>query len=55
MKIQCTFLENILKDPHQIKNVVEEIQGKRRIKRVYNVMVLPQRPKREEFTNVVHL
>ena len=55
VKIQCTFLENILKDPHQIQNVVEEIQGKRRIKRVYNVMVVPQRPKREEFTNVVHL
>ncbi len=55
MKIQCTFLENILKDPHQIQNVVEELQGGKRIKRVYNVMLVPQRPYREEFTNVFHL
>ena len=55
VKIQCTFLENILKDPHQIQNVIEEIQGKRLIKRVYNVMVVPKRHKREEFVNVVHL
>ena len=55
VKIQCKFLENILKDPYQIQNVVEEIQGRKYIKRVYNVMVVPHRPKREEFVNVVHL
>ena len=50
VKIQCMFLETILKDPQKIKNVIDEIQGNK-----YNCVKTSQLPYREEFINVVHL